>query len=65
MWLLGLMGLISTVFGIIVSFFPPAQLIVGSVFRYELVLLIGVFGFLILGMLIYKLRKPHWVKGFK
>lgn len=61
MWLLGTMGLISTIFGIIVSFFPPAQLIVGSILRYELVLLTGVFGFLILGMLIYKLRKPHWI----
>ena len=63
MWLLAGMGLGSTIFGIVISFFPPSQLTVGSIFRYELILLTGVFGFLILGMLIYKLRKPHWVIG--
>jgi glutamate:GABA antiporter len=61
MWLMVGMGLASTIFGIIISFFPPSQLTVGSIFRYELILLTGVFGFLFLGILIYKLRKPHWV----
>jgi glutamate:GABA antiporter len=61
MWLLGIIGILSTVFGIIISFLPPSQLNVGSTMRYELILLTGVFGFIIMGLLIYKLRKPHWV----
>jgi glutamate:GABA antiporter len=61
MWLMAGLGLASTIFGIIISFFPPSQLNVGSVFRYEAILLTGVFGFIALGLLIYRLRKPHWI----
>jgi amino acid transporter len=61
MWLVAGMGSISAIFGIIISFLPPSQLNVGSIFRYEFILLTGAFGFILLGMIIYKLRKPHWV----
>lgn len=61
MWLMGIIGLASTVFGIIISFLPPSQLNVGSNFRYETILLTGAIGFIILGLLIYRMRKPHWV----
>ena len=61
MWLMCIIGIMSTIFGIIISFLPPSQLNVGSTLRYEVILLTGAFGFIILGLLIYRLRKPHWV----
>jgi len=60
MWLMASIGVISTIFGLVISFLPPSQLKVGSIFHYEFILLSGVIGFIALGLLIYKLRKPHW-----
>lgn len=61
MWAMGLIGIASTIFGIIISFLPPSQLNVGSKLRYESILVIGAFTFIVLGLLIYRMRKPHWV----
>lgn len=35
-------GLISTVFAIIIGFFPPSQIPVGNLFKYEFLLIAGV-----------------------
>lgn len=61
MWLMSGIGLASTTFGIIISFLPPSQLNIGNTLRYEIILLTGAIGFIILGLLIYAFRKPHWV----
>jgi amino acid transporter len=60
MWILSAVGLVSTLFGIVVSLFPPSQLNVGSLLTYELSLFTGIIVFIGLGMIIFALRKPHW-----
>lgn len=60
-WLLAILGFASAIFGMIISFLPPEQIPINSTFLFETILLIGVAICLGLGLLIYALRKPHWV----
>lgn len=60
-WVLGLLGIASVCFGIFILFIPPSQVDVGSVFVYEMSILIGLIIPIALGFLIFALRKPEWV----
>jgi len=62
MWVLGCMGILSSCFGIALCFVPPATLKVGSIPIYVLLLSGGLFLMCVIPLLIYSLRKPHWVK---
>jgi putative glutamate/gamma-aminobutyrate antiporter len=42
LWVICLLGLLSCLFGVIIGFVPPAQIPVGSVLKYEIIILIGV-----------------------
>jgi glutamate:GABA antiporter len=61
MWIVAGFGLISSVFGIVIGFFPPSQFKVGNILVYEAMILTGILFFLAVGFLIYIKRKPHWV----
>ncbi len=61
MWILAGAGLISVAFGIFISFFPPTQLGIHHIVIRELLLVTGIVIFAGLGLLIYALRKPHWI----
>ncbi|MBU2650514.1 MAG: APC family permease [Bacteroidetes bacterium] len=60
MWIAGSFGMISMLFAIIVSFFPPANLQIGNPLFYVLFQAIGLAVFLIIPLIIYARRKPEW-----
>ena len=59
-WLLSVFGIISSVFVIILGFFPPDQINVGSHLFYELFLIIGFVLMIAIPLVIHAFRKPHW-----
>lgn len=59
-WLVSLLGILSSIFGIIIAFLPPTTLNMGSVFHYELLLIIGVIFSISLGLLIFHFRRQQW-----
>ena len=61
MWLVAGIGIIGALFAIFIGFFPPAQLKSGNILFYESFLIIGILVMCGAPMLIYNLRKPHWV----
>jgi len=59
-WLLSFFGGIACVFVIILGFFPPAQINVGSKVFYELFLAVGLALMIAIPLVIHAFRKPHW-----
>lgn len=59
-WLFGLFGIVSCMGAIILGFVPPAQINVGDVTTYELLLIGGVVAFCLPPFLIYNYKKPEW-----
>lgn len=64
-WIISSMGFIASIFAIILGFFPPSQIDVGNLVFYESFLMIGLFIMAIIPLIIYQLRKPHWVANHK
>ncbi len=62
MWLVAGIGLVGALFAIIVGFFPPSQLTIGSPAFYVGFLAVGLVFFVIVPVIIYQLKKPGWVK---
>lgn len=62
MWTLSIFGIIACVFAILLGFVPPSQLNVGSLLFYESFLIIGLVVMSTIPLVIYQMRKPHWVK---
>lgn len=58
--ILGLLGTLSCIGAIILGFIPPAQINVGDVNTYELLLVSGIITFCLPPFLIYKYKKPEW-----
>jgi len=54
-------GMIAVIFAIVVGFFPPSMLSIGSPSFYVLFLIIGVVAFVSAPLVIHSLRKPSWV----
>jgi glutamate:GABA antiporter len=61
MWIVASAGIISTTFGMIISFFPPSQITMGSTDHFELLLISGIIILGGVGFLLYAIRKPEWV----
>jgi putative glutamate/gamma-aminobutyrate antiporter len=61
MWFFSLVGIAASTFAIIIGFVPPTQLHIGNLTFYESFLSIGLFVMVIIPLLIYQCRKPHWV----
>jgi len=59
-WTTSVVGFLAALFALIISFFPPEQIQIGGLLRYELLLLIGFFVIVALPLVIYALRKSHW-----
>lgn len=62
MWVLSLMGIIGSIFAIILAFVPPTQLDVGNIFFYEAFLIVGLLILAGIPLIIHQLRKPHWIR---
>lgn len=62
MWLIASLGLLSSIFAIVITFFPPSQFPVGNIWAYD-----GFLGGFLLVMMaiplfIHKIRKPSWLQ---
>lgn len=60
MWIFGGVGLIGSLIAFVLSFVPPAQISVGSPTTYVAILIGGNIFFLIIPLVTYAVRKPHW-----
>lgn len=59
-WILSTLGILSCIFVILLGFYPPSQLNVGNLVRYEFYLVLSMIGMSIIPLIIHKFRKPHW-----
>ncbi|MDF3054530.1 MAG: putative transporter [Gammaproteobacteria bacterium] len=59
MWLLGLMGAAASIFAISIGFIPPAKVDVGDVFKYEVLLIIGLVTLSLPPLIMYANRKKY------
>ncbi|MCC3283493.1 MULTISPECIES: putative glutamine/gamma-aminobutyrate antiporter GadC [Arthrobacter] len=60
MWLIGGVGFLGSLMAFVFSFIPPDQISVGSPETYVGILVGGAVLLIILPMVIYAFRKPHW-----
>lgn len=61
MWVISLIGIASSIFATIITFFPPKQLNVGSIVFYESFLIGGLLLMIAVPIIIYQFRKPEWM----
>lgn len=61
MWVVSGIGILGAIFAIIVGFFPPAQLTVGSPMFYVLFIVVGTIVFIAAPVIINFLKRPDWV----
>jgi len=59
-WTLSILGIVATLFIILLGFYPPSQLNVGNIALYEFYLIVGMLGMSVIPLIIHKFRKPHW-----
>lgn len=59
-WFFGSIGILSSLFTILIGFVPPTQLNVGSLLFYDSFLIIGLLIMTLLPLIIYQVRKPEW-----
>ena len=57
MWIVGLAGILASVFTVLIGFVPPSQIDVGNLKFYEIFLIVGFVGFYLISLLIYKMQK--------
>ncbi|HKY99633.1 MAG TPA: APC family permease [Rhabdochlamydiaceae bacterium] len=64
-WIFSCMGIVASVFAILLGFVPPTQLNVGNVYVYSLILLLGLLIISAVPLIIHEFRKPDWIKKTK
>lgn len=62
MWVVVVVGILASVFTLILSFLPPTAFEIGSLFKYEMVLFVGVVISCLIPLIIHAARKPSWQK---
>ena len=62
MWIVAIVGMLASLVAIILSFLPPAQLVVGNLIFYELFLVLGFVCMVALPLVMHAFRKPEWMK---
>lgn len=60
MWGVAGLGILASVFAMLIGFFPPSQIPTGNILFYELFLILGVIISCFLPAIILIFRKPHW-----
>lgn len=61
-WLTGIFGIVACIATIAIGFFPPAQIQIGKVMTYEIILVAGTLLLCLPPLFFYALKKPHWGK---
>ncbi|MEN9654317.1 MAG: hypothetical protein RL235_429, partial [Chlamydiota bacterium] len=61
-WVVALMGMMGSTFGFVFAFFPPDSFDVGHLMTFEGFLIGATIFFCTLPLLIYRARKPEWVR---
>jgi len=61
-WVAAIFGVFSSVFAIMIGFFPPEGFHTGSLFFYEVFLIVGLLVMCGIPLLIYQCKKPEWKK---
>jgi putative glutamate/gamma-aminobutyrate antiporter len=61
-WIVSGLGILSSSFAMIISFFPPSQIDTGSTLFYVLFLSLGVILACLMPSIILLFQKPHWKK---
>lgn len=56
-----LLGLLSSVGAVLLGFIPPSQLMIGNIVVYESILIVGILLLTAPPIIIYLLRKPKWL----
>lgn len=59
-WTATLLGTLSSLFAIFISFVPPGQLATGNLFFYEAFLILGLLVMCGIPLIIYHFKKPSW-----
>lgn len=59
-WTVASVGILSSLFALVIGFFPPEQLETGSLLFYELFLFIGILVFCAAPFIILLFKKPSW-----
>ncbi len=60
MWIVGVTGVLGSLFGFVLCFIPPSQFSTGSLVTFESFLITSMIVFLIIPLIIYASRKPSW-----
>ena len=60
MWIVGGAGILGSIATVVVGFFPPSGVQVGSIFHYEMLLIIGLVIMCLPPFIAYRLRKTKW-----
>lgn len=61
-WVVSILGMIACIFATLLGFVPPSQINVGNLAFFESFLIIGLIVMSAIPLIIYQMRKPHWVK---
>lgn len=60
MWVCCILGVLSSIFAIYISCFPPKIFQIKSILIYELLVIGGLAVCIVIPLIIYQCRKPHW-----
>ena len=59
-YVVAVVAILGALFTLVLGFFPPSQLKTGSIWFYELFLIVGIVTMTIIPLFIYGFRKAHW-----
>lgn len=60
-WIISSIGLLASIFCIIIGFFPPSQISVGNIYFYESFLITSLLVMMAIPLWIHFYRKPEWL----
>ena len=63
MWIIAGIGLLASLFGIVLGFLPPAQVTTGNEVFYDGFLVVGIIIMVGIPIVVNHIRKPSWKKG--
>lgn len=63
MWIVSSVGILSSLFALVIGFFPPAQIPTGSIYFYVAFLILGMIVICLSPSLILCFKKPSWTKA--